>query len=243
MSWMKRAIAIYQLLFHRHKLETELDDEVKAYFEILVDQYEDEGMSRKDAYRAARVKFEAPEQVKQKVRNVRVGAMLEATLQDVYFAARMLRKNLGFTAVAVCSLAIGIGANSAIYSFADWLLLRPLPVLKPAKVVAVTPLTYAVAGALNAISYPDYVDLRDRNRTFEGLVAQAYSSFGFAPDKATLPRRTVGMFVSGNFLEVLVVEPNIGRGFRPEEDQAIGRDAVVVISRDLWTSEYSARTS
>ena len=243
MSWMRHAAGLYQLLFHRQKLETELDAEVKAYFEIQVDRYVGEGMSREDAHRAARVKFEAPEQVKQKVRNVRVGAMLEAALQDVCFGARMLRKNPMFTAVAVCSLAIGIGANSAIYSFADWWLLRPLPVLQPARVVAVTPITYKVAGGLNAISYPDYEDLRDRNRSFEGLIAQAYSGFGFAPGKATLPRMAAGMFVSGNFFEVLGVEPVVGRGFRPEEDQAVGRDAVVVINHDLWAKEYNARAS
>jgi macrolide transport system ATP-binding/permease protein len=190
-----------------------------------------------------RLKFEGPEQVKQEVRNVRVGAMLEATLQDVRYGARTLRKHPGFAAVVVCSLAIGIGANSAIYSFADWWLLRPLPILEPTRVVAITPVTNAMAGVRNTMSYPDYVDLRDHNRTFEGLVAQAYSAFGFAPGQTVLPRMKVGTFVSGNFFRVLGVEPVLGRGFRPEEDQAVGRDAVVVLSHDLWTGEYGGRPS
>jgi macrolide transport system ATP-binding/permease protein len=243
MFWMRRVAGLYQLLLHRQKLETELDAEVNAYFETLIDRYVGEGMSREEAHRAARLKFEAPEQVKQKVRNVRIGATLEATLQDLRFGTRMLRKSPMFALVAVCSLAIGIGANSAIYSFADWWLLRPLPVLQPARVVAVVPLTNALAGSLNAISYLDYVDLRDHNRSFQGLVAQAYSGFGFAPGKTTLPRRTVGMFVSGNFLQVLGVEPVIGRAFRREEDEAVGRNAVVIISHDLWASEYASRVS
>jgi predicted permease len=243
MWWMRRAVSVYQFLFHHEKLEADLDAEVKTYFEILVDRCVDGGMSREEAYRAVRLRFEGPEQVKQHVRNVRVGAMLEATLRDVRYAVRMLRKSPGFVAVVVCSLAIGIGANSAIYSFADWWLLRPLPVLKPTQVVAVTPDTNAMTGVRNMMSYPDYVDLRDRNRTFEGLVAQSYSAFGFAPEQTTVPRMKMGMFVSGNFFSVLGAEPVIGRGFRPGEDQAVGRDAVVVLSHDFWTSEYDAKDS
>jgi predicted permease len=243
MSWMKRAANLYQLLFHRQKVEAELDAEVEAYFEILVDRHLEEGMSREEAYRAVQVKFEGPERVKQDVRNVRVGTMLEATLHDVCYAARTLRKRPGFVAVVMCSLAIGIGANSAIYSFADWWLLRPLPVLEPTRVVAVTPITNAMARVRTTMSYPNYVDLRDRNRTFDGLVAQAFSAFGFAPDQTVLPRMKMGMFVSGNFFRVLGIEPVIGRDFRPEEDQVMGRDAVVVLSHDLWTSAYDAKPS
>jgi macrolide transport system ATP-binding/permease protein len=164
-------------------------------------------------------------------------------LKDLRFALRILRRSPGFVAVAVCSLAIGIGATSAIYSIADALLLRPLPVPKPSGVVAISPITDQLFAGLNQISYPDYVDFRDRNRTFEGLAADSYSFFGFAPDRATLPRMKFGMFVSGNFFHVLGVEPVIGRGFRPEEDQAVGRDAVVVLSHDFWVSEFNARRS
>ncbi len=164
-------------------------------------------------------------------------------LRDLRYAVRMLRKNPGFAAVAICSLAIGIGATSSIYSIADALLLRPLPVPNSGGVVAVTSVTDQAIPGLNTVSYPDYRDFRDRNRTFSALVAQAYSSFGFAPDAATLPRMKFGMYVSGDFFRVLGVEPAIGRGFRPDEDQAIGRDAVVVLSHDLWVSEYGARRS
>jgi hypothetical protein len=151
-----------------------------------------------------------------------------------------LRKNPGFVAIAILSLAIGIGANSAIYSFADTLILRPLPVLKPSQVVSVNAPTSGMFGAPNATSYPDYVDLRDRNRTFDGLVASTYSSFGFSPEPATLPRMKFGMIVSANFFQVLGVEPVLGRSFRPDEDKVPGRDAVVILSYDLWTNEFGA---
>lgn len=164
-------------------------------------------------------------------------------LRDLRYAARMLRKNRGFAAVAICSLAIGIGATSSIYSLADALLLRPLPVPNSGGVVAVTSVTDQTLAGLNTASYPDYVDFRDRNRTFAGLIAQAYSSFGLACDAAVLPRMKFGTYVSGNFFKVLGAEPSIGRGFRVDEDQVIGRDAVVVLSHDLWVSEYGAKRS
>ena len=144
----------------------------------------------------------------------------------------MLRKNPGFTAVAACSLAIGIGANSAIFSFADAMLLRPLPVMKPGEVVNIAsgPTTF---GGNRSFSYPDYLDFRDRNRTFDGLVAYQYGQFGYAPDPSVVPEMQFGVFVSGNLFRVLGVEPTIGRGFRASEDKVPGRDRVVVISHDF----------
>lgn len=243
MAWMKRAHSIYRLLFRREKVEAELDAEVNSYFDTLAERHMERGMSPEDARRAARVQFEGPEQVKEKVREVRVGTMIDATLKDVRYALRMLRKNPGFLAVAVCSLAIGIGATSAIYSIADAMLLRPLPVPHASEVIAITPVSDQPFSALNLVSYPDYKEFRDRNRTFEGLAASSYSFFGFAPNRDTLPRMKFGMAVSGNFFQVLGVEPTLGRGFRPEEDQAVGRDAVAVLSHDLWVSEYDAKRS
>jgi predicted permease len=164
-------------------------------------------------------------------------------LTSVKHAFRVLRKDPGFTAVAICSMAIGIGATSAMFSFADAMLLRPLPVMKPDGVVSVRTAGSSAFGSRTAISYPDYVDLRDRNRSFDGLMAAGYGEFGFSPDSETLPQMKFGLFVSGNFFRVLGVEPALGRGFRPEEDQAEGRDAVVVLGHDFWVSQYGASPS
>jgi hypothetical protein len=223
MPWIKRLTALYRRVFRRAEVDKDLDAEVAAYFEILVDRYMAQGMSREEAQRTARIKFEGPEQIKQQVRQAQMGPTIEATLKDVRYAARMLRKNPGFAAVAIFSLAIGLGATSGIYSIADGLLLRPLPVPKASGVIAISPITDQVLPGLNAISYPDYVDLRDHNRTFQGLVGAAYSFLGFAPDREKLPKMKYGMFVSGNFFQVLGVEPAIGRGFRPEELKNFGR--------------------
>jgi predicted permease len=152
----------------------------------------------------------------------------------------MLRKNPGFTLVAVCSLGIGIGVTSACFSIADVLLLRPIPVLEPSRVVSVTPADEAAFGADSTFSYPDYRDFRDNNRSFEGLIASSFWSFGFSPDAGTLPKIAYGAFVSGNYFRALRVQPVVGRAFLDSEDQAPGRDAVVVLGYDFWVSQFNA---
>jgi macrolide transport system ATP-binding/permease protein len=164
-------------------------------------------------------------------------------LTPLRHAVRMLRKNPGFTLVAIGSLAIGIGATSASFSIIDTLLMRPLPVWEPSRVVAVTPAKMGAFGTDAAISYPDFRDFRDNNRTFDGLVASSLSAFGFSPDAATLPKTIYGTYVSGNFFRTLGVQPVLGRAFLESEDQAGGRDAVVVLGHDFWVSELNANPS
>src|SRR5215467_7446094 len=114
----------------------------------------------------------------------------------------MLVASPGFTSVAVLSLAIGIGANSAIFSFADALLLRPLPVARPGEVLTVG--SRSSLEALNAsslvASYRDYIDIRDRNKSFEGLAAYSYLTAGFASDPKATPKLKLGMMASSNLL-------------------------------------------
>jgi macrolide transport system ATP-binding/permease protein len=158
-------------------------------------------------------------------------------------ALRMLRNNPGFTVVAIGSLAIGIGFTSASFSIADVLLLRPMPVLEPSRIVTVAPAHEGAFGTDSTLSYPDYRDYRDNNRSFEGLIASNFSSFGFSPDAATLPKVTYGVFVSGNYFRVLGVQPSLGRAFLDSEDQAVGRDAVVILGHDFWVSQFNASPS
>lgn len=162
-------------------------------------------------------------------------------LQNLRLASRMLRKNPGFTLVAVCSLAIGIGATSAMFSWADALLLRPLPVLKPSQIVTVR--SSSPSNPSNNVSYRDYVDFRDHNRSFDGLMAYSLAPFGLSEKPDALPQLKYGLFASGNLFNVLGVEPALGRGFRPDEDKVPGRDAVVVLSHDLWISQFGADRS
>jgi macrolide transport system ATP-binding/permease protein len=163
--------------------------------------------------------------------------------KSLRYALRILPKSPGFSLVAICSLALGIGATSAQFSIADALLLRPLPVLEPSRIAAVTTASSAAFGANAALSYPDYRDYRDGNRTFAGLIASGFTSFGFSRNAIALPRITFGLFVSGNFFRVLGVQPTLGRGFLESEDQAVGRDPVVVLGHDFWEGEFGASPS
>jgi predicted permease len=167
-------------------------------------------------------------------------------LYDFRYALRTLKQNPGFALVAIVSLALGIGANAAIFSLADALLLRPMPVPHPSEIMAVLSQARGesaggVIGEYSYMSYPDYKDLRDRNHSFAGLTAAKFWSFGFTTQKGALPQMKFGTLVSGSFFQVLGIQPEVGRGFRVDEDQVAGRDAVVVLSHDLWKTELAAR--
>jgi hypothetical protein len=165
-------------------------------------------------------------------------------LQDFGYALRTLRKTPGFTAVAVLSLALGIGANSAIFSLANGLIFRPMRVPNASQVIVVQSQMRgeSVGGLLQftPVSYPDFLDLRNRSQSFSGLVASEYLPLGFTVDKSALPRMKYSAAVSGDFFRVLGLTPVAGRDFRPEEDSVPGRDAVVILGYDLWKSEFSA---
>ncbi|MGE5813812.1 MAG: ABC transporter permease [Acidobacteriota bacterium] len=165
---------------------------------------------------------------------------LERLWQDLRYGYRTLAASPGFTLVAVGSLAIGIGANGAAFSWADALLLRPLTVARPGEVVTVGS-TMSVEGFSRVgASYPDYVDIRDRNTSFDGLGAFTGITSGLAPARDALPALKLGLLVSGNFFSVMGVEPELGRAFRPQENAVPGRDAVVVISHILWQQQFGS---
>jgi predicted permease len=159
-------------------------------------------------------------------------------LKDIRYAIRALRQNPGFALTAIISIAMAIGANSAIFALADGMLLRPLKVPNPSEIVSLR--TRTPTGNLGTLSYADFSDVREKNRSFESLVAYDIAPAGFARDAVTQPRLTVGLLVSGNFFSALRVEPQLGRGFLPDEDKVPGRDAVVVLSEDLWKSDFGA---
>lgn len=166
----------------------------------------------------------------------------EQLWQDVKYGGRMLAGSPVFTIVSVFSLAIGIGANCAVFSFADALLLRPLPVARPGEIMTVG--STASLEALNASSlvssYPEYIDIRDNSQSFEGLAAFSYVTVGFTTDPKAQPKLKMGMLVSGNLFPLMEVEPQLGRAFTPEEHRVPDRDAVVVIGHTLWTQEFGS---
>ena len=160
--------------------------------------------------------------------------------QDLKHGIRLLLKNPGFTFVAVISIAIGVGANAAMFSVADGLVFRPLPVPRSGEVVTVVGQARDVGFGNRRLSYPDYLDLRDRSKSFRGLVAYTFVITSFARRVDDPAQRKVGMTASGNLFDAMEVRPALGRTFRTDEDAVPGRDPVVVLDHDEWTQEFSA---
>ena len=233
---------LWALLFKK-RLDRELDAEIRFHLEMQADDNVRAGMDSREAAQAASRSFGGVMRTKETYRERRALHPFETIAQDLRYAWRMTLKNPGFTVVAVVSLAIGIGANCAVFSAADAMLLRPLPVPHPSEVLTVGSATMVEGFGVMVSSYPDYIDIRDRSKTFDGLVAFTSSTVGFATQPDAPPALRMGMLVSGNFFSVMGVEPQLGRAFRPEENQAPGRDAVLILGHDFWEREFGADRS
>ena len=161
-------------------------------------------------------------------------------LKEIRYALRMAFRSPGFTAIAVLSLALGIGANAAIFSIADALLLRPLPVKDPGSVVEVD--TDTPSGQPGGVSYPDYRDLRTSAKSFDGIAAFNYLTVSMARSAAESPQIRMGSLVSDNFFAVMDVHPFLGREFLPEEN-ARGGNPAVVLAYSFWRDQFNADQS
>jgi putative ABC transport system permease protein len=168
---------------------------------------------------------------------------MDKFLQDITYSIRSLFKSPGFTIIAVLSLALGIGANSAIFSLADALLLRPLAVHQPGSLVAVSTDPGGESETMGGVSYPDYRDFRDKAHSFDGLTASSLSRVSVAKSANDSPHLRGALMVSDNFFQVLGVEPGIGRGFLPAEGAVSGRSPVAVLAYDFWRGEFSSDPS
>jgi predicted permease len=165
---------------------------------------------------------------------------LESIFADIRYSLRALRRQPAFMAVAVLSLALAIGANSAIFSFADALLLRPLPIRNPAAVFDVSNIT--PDNPIEGMSFPDYRDLREKSRSFSGLAAYRITTLAAAANPAAPAQMRFASLVSDNFFAVMGVTPAAGRAFLPEEANASAQP-VAVVSHDFWQQDYAGEPS
>ena len=165
----------------------------------------------------------------------RGGMRMESLLQDLRFGVRMLLKQPGFTLIAVLTLALGIGANTAIFSLINKILLRPLPAPEPERLVALNN-TVGKARSFPLFSYPNYKDLRDRNEALSGLLA--YTMAPVSLSHAGASERVWGYLVSGNYFETLGVQPALGRLIAPDDDHAPGAHPVAVISHRCFERRF-----
>src|SRR5579872_1211300 len=149
-------------------------------------------------------------------------------ISDVRYAFRTLAKSPGFALIAIVSLALGIGANTAMFSWVDALLLRPLPVAEPGRIVEVVSTSPGVR--FDGNSYPDYADFRDQTKTLAALVCYTMVPMGISQSRDAVPKVTLGVLASWDFFSGLGIDIPLGRSFRPDEDQVPGRDPVAVLS-------------
>src|SRR5712664_4279648 len=232
MTWLKQ-------LFSRRRLYGDLSEEIREHFEEKIEELVAGGMSREEAAYAARREFGNVTLVEQDSRTVLRWAAIEDFFTDVRFGARMLRKNPGFAAVASETLALGIAANTTIFSAVNGWMLRPPNIKDPGKVVMIFSTNPAKGRGWdqNPVSIPDFVAWREQSHAFEDMVASQLSDFALTGEGE--PEWLEGMRVSASYFNVLGVAPALGRTFLPGEDRP-GPDHVVILTDGLWQRRFGS---
>lgn len=230
-----RLYNLWRNLIHKARMEKELSEEIDAYLEMLIALKVEQGLSQADARRAALIELGGKERLKERVREVRVGRHLETLLRDLRYGLRLLRKSPGFAAISTLTLALGIGANTAIFSVVYGVLLKPLPYVEDDRLVIFMQ-SYAQKGLDTwGMSQANFALYRDQNHVFEKIAA--FSSAGFNLTGGANPERVQAATVTVDFFDVLGVQPAWGRVFRPEEDVP-GKNLVCILSYGLWQRRF-----
>ena len=224
--------------FRKRPLDVELDAEMQSHLDLAVEENMKRGLSASEARRQALVQFGGVEQAKERQRAARGMPWLDVVLQDLRYALRTMRRDYGFTLVAVTILALGIGANIAVFSVVDTILLRPLPFRDPQKLVWIAPAD-AIGLSSSTYSADAYDDLLTMNRSYDDVTG--YYAFSTSDNLKLTgsgePMPLTGMGVLGNFFHVLGVEPELGRSFTKDETVKGGR-AVVLLSHAYWERQF-----
>ncbi len=236
MNTIRTLLLRLRSVFRHRSLDIDLDAELRSHLDALTEENIRRGMTPAVARQEARKNFGGVEQVKEEIRERRGLPFLETFFQDLRFGLRMLAKNPGFTTVAILTLAIGIGANTAIFSVVHSVLLRPLPYPNPDRLALVWSI-FGKEGRAPA-SGPELVSLRERGHLFEefgGIWAQSGALTGEGE-----PEHVKLGLVTSNFLSLLSTQPQLGRFFLPEE-QGSSSAKVIILSDSLWRRRYGAK--
>ena len=230
-------------LLRRRSLDQQLEEEVRFHLEMEAAKNRNRGMSSEDALAGARRAFGGSEQIKEIYRKQRGLPMIETAMQDLQYALRGFRRSPGFAALVVLSLAMGIGANTAIFTLIDVVMLRSLPVRAPDQLVTIgdasRPTAYLVGGPMaNVFSYPLYQRVRDENTVFSSLLASGKTGNLDVEIRGGTKEDAHGRLVSSNYFDVLGISPFAGHSFSPQEDRAAGSNPVAVISYDYWVNRF-----
>jgi len=241
MRWVKSIVG----LFHRRRQELELEAELRFHLEAQVEESIRRGVAPEEARRQAMLDLNGIESVKESCREERPGMFLETVWRDIRFGSRMLRKSPGFAALAVFSLAVGLGASALLFSLADTALLKPLPFPSPERLVEMLDVNPEQSIARIGVTTGNVADWRERNRTLSGVAAWYVMGRTLRLEESAEVVRTAQ--VSADFFSVFPLRPALGRVFTEAETSSalfnsaaapVGPDPVVLISHRLWTSRF-----
>ena len=239
MSFLRNITKGLRSLFRKEQVDRELDEELRAYQEMAAEEKMKDGLSRKEALRAVRLEHGSLEVSKEIVRSGGWESVVETCWQDLRFAARMLRKSPGFTALAILILALGIGANTAVFSVVHAVLLRPLPYSDPERLVVLWVTDSRATGwavSDGSTSYRDYLEWQSQEQTLKDLAVFYKRGWSVVTVTGDEPEKIQGAFVSSNFFNLMGVQPLLGRTFSDEELRH--RERVVVLSYGIWQSHF-----
>jgi len=255
MTLLYRIRALVRWLFRRDEIERALDTDLADYIERSAAEKMRAGMTEAEARRAARIELGGVEQTKDSVRATLSWPAIENTVADLGYALRTLSRQKTFTTVAVLTLAVGIGVNVAIFSLTEQILLRPLPVPEPDRLVNLTdpetgPKSTGRMGTFpfprffssdsggndTLFSYPMFRDLERGQEPFVGLAAHVFHEASISTGEIT--RSAIVAFVSGSYFSVLGVQPTLGRLLSPEDDRVDGQAQSVVLGHTYWQTEF-----
>jgi putative ABC transport system permease protein len=230
-----------RILFYlrRDKFDQELEEEMRFHLEMKKQENLRAGLEEKDARYAARRQFGNQTLLQEVSREMWGFGSLETFIQDLRYGARMFINKPGFTLIAVFTLALGIGANTAIFSIVRSVLIEPLPFAQPERLMQARLHSQATGEVDDWVSHCDVVDWQEQSRSFEGIGSYRYSILNFAEDGP--PEANFGVSLSHQLLPMLGVSPAMGRYFLPEEDQP-GHNNVIILSDELWRRRFSGRT-
>ncbi len=226
-------------LFRRRDVDRELDDELCFHLDQLVEENITAGMPPDEARSLALLKMGGITQFQEECRDMRRVNFIDDLLRDLRYAVRTMRKNPVFTAIAILTLALGIGPTSVIFSVVDTVLLKPLPFRDPDRLVSVWGRLTGIGLVRdqNGVSPPEYMELRVRNRVFEEVAAHDSGSLTLTGEGR--PERIEAALVTASFFPLLGVQPAMGRTFTADEDRP-GHSEVVVMSHGLWHGRFGA---
>lgn len=231
-EWMNRM----RFFGNRSRFDRELRDEVQFHIETRAGELEETGMSTEEALRRARREFGSVQLAREDARQAWQFVWLEHLVMDLRVGARMLRRNPGFSILAVLCLTLGIGANAAVFSWVEGILFRPYPaVAHQERLMAFSGTAQGETGG-TALSWPDYLDLQKNCSLFDEFFVSKI--MGTTLDIGERAERTVGSIVSANYFDAIGVHPMLGRGFEPGEDLGSAAHPVTVISYQLWQGRF-----